>query len=246
MRLRISKFLWVLSTILCVTATVACADKNQGKREAAEKAIAEQNKLQESKKEVAANDTVPPEISFSSDSVNLTVQQTVDYDHIMIGLKAIDNIDGDISNKITRESTNVEEHRSGDYKIKYSVQDSAGNVSEFVLPVHITSKYTKEQESQYFSAISCLNKTTEQLKNPSSANITYITTTEDGNLVHMIFTATNGFGGRTRGQSIYTSDGAFAIDNDGPFNQDNIGVEITYKELIDFDKYYNPDSYVNR
>lgn len=230
--------------MLCMTITTSCADNN--KRVSAEKAIAEQNELQKSKKEMAANDIEPPEITFNSDSVNLTVPQTVDYDHILIGLKAVDNVDGDISDKIVCESTTVKEHRAGDYEITYSVQDSAGNSSEFILPVHITSKYTKEQEAQYFASITCLNKTTAALKSPTSTDITYITATKDGSFVHMIFTATNGFGGRIRGQSIYADDGSFAIDDDGPFDMDNIGVEITYDELIDFDKYYNPDSYINR
>lgn len=53
---------------------------------------------------------------------------------------AIDNVDGDLTEKIEVEN-NVDYNTPGDYEIKYKVADSNQNESEKILKVHVKPKY---------------------------------------------------------------------------------------------------------
>jgi hypothetical protein len=53
---------------------------------------------------------------------------TIYFEYIDAGATALDNEDGDITNKIQTDS-NVDNTSIGQYQVKYSVEDNAGNVA---------------------------------------------------------------------------------------------------------------------
>jgi hypothetical protein len=81
-------------------------------------------------------DTTPPTIEMLGNSVESVYLGSIYRD---AGAKAIDNIDKDISNKIVVNS-NVDTSRLGEYKVIYSVKDSAGNEAKKIRVVKVTKK----------------------------------------------------------------------------------------------------------
>ncbi|KPA14856.1 repeat protein [Candidatus Magnetomorum sp. HK-1] len=72
---------------------------------------------------VIYSDTEPPVISLSGDQL-ITIAKGTTF--VEPGVSAVDNIDGDISEKIVVESQ-LDTETSGTYQIKYLVSDQAGN-----------------------------------------------------------------------------------------------------------------------
>jgi lysophospholipase L1-like esterase len=69
-------------------------------------------------------DKTPPVITLvGTQEINLTVGES----YTELGATALDNVDGDISNKITIYKNNVDTNVVGRYEVLYSVSDSAGN-----------------------------------------------------------------------------------------------------------------------
>lgn len=68
-------------------------------------------------------DSTKPKIEFNENKYIIAGEAFID------DVKAIDDIDGDITNKITKLS-NLDTNNEGTYKIKYTVSDNAGNISE--------------------------------------------------------------------------------------------------------------------
>ena len=225
--------------ILIGFTLLLCSCQNS-KKAAAEKAIIKQNEIASSKAEEAINDTTPPVITFYSDSVNITVPEKVDYKHIKLGLKAIDNIDGDISSKIVQENSTVKEHEVGDYEILYSVADKAGNNATLKLPVHITSKYPQDEEARLFTCIRAYNELKKNLKSPDSLRAKYITISLDGTMVNIVFSATNDFGAYKEGTASYSSYGDLIYITNGIGDRTNLGYEYSYDDLEKFSDYYYP------
>lgn len=70
-------------------------------------------------------DAVPPVITLNGEE-KITVEQNTNYTES--GAKAVDNLDGDITNKIVISGV-VKSSSPGEYLIHYSVTDKAGNVT---------------------------------------------------------------------------------------------------------------------
>ena len=73
----------------------------------------------------SSEDTTPPVITLNGGNVSLKVGES----YYELGAKAVDNIDGDISNKILINNT-VNTNKAGKYYVKYSVNDKAGNSAQ--------------------------------------------------------------------------------------------------------------------
>lgn len=50
---------------------------------------------------------------------------------------AYDDLDGEISNKVTVKTSTIKEHTAGDYTVTYTVKDSLGAVTTLVTSVHV-------------------------------------------------------------------------------------------------------------
>lgn len=211
------------------------------KRLNAEKAIKLKNEEQAQKKAAIENDKEPPELKCSENILTIEVNEDIDYDLLKSFLTATDNVDGDITDKIEQMSSNIKEHKIGNYEINYSVSDSAGNVSDLTVPVNIISKYTQDEIVRYEAALHCYDKIYESLKNPDSLNIEDIIAAEDGSTIKIIFSATNGFGARVTNKALYDKNIGFVIDDKGPFYESTVGVRITKDELINYYKYSYPN-----
>ncbi len=81
---------------------------------------------------VAKPDTTAPHITLNGGSITLKVGQS----YHELGAKAYDNVDGDISNKITIYN-GVNTHKAGIYYVKYSVSDKAGNKATAIRKVTV-------------------------------------------------------------------------------------------------------------
>ena len=68
-------------------------------------------------------DTTAPEISGVK-NLSVTVGNTPDY---LKGVTAADDVDGDVTDKITVDSSAVDVYKAGTYKVIYKVADAAGN-----------------------------------------------------------------------------------------------------------------------
>ncbi|EUJ41671.1 immunoglobulin-like domain-containing protein, partial [Listeria riparia] len=82
-----------------------------------------------------APDTTKPVITAS----NLSLQEGTNFDP-KAGVTASDDTDGDITNKITVTSNNVDTSKAGTYSVTYSVSDAAGNVATKTITVTVFTK----------------------------------------------------------------------------------------------------------
>ena len=93
----------------------------------------------EKKKEIVVNilDNVPPTITLDKESVNVKLNEEID---LLSGVKAEDNYDKDITDKITTTGE-VDASKEGTYEVKYDVKDSSNNSAETKV-----RKYTVKKE----------------------------------------------------------------------------------------------------
>ena len=78
-------------------------------------------------------DKTPPKITLlGKNPMSLNVGDK----YVEAGAKAVDDIDGDVSNKI-KISGSVDTSKYGDYSIIYQVEDSAGNMAKATRTVHV-------------------------------------------------------------------------------------------------------------
>ena len=223
----------------------ACLSGCDNKRRNAEEALKRQHESIEAAKKEDETDTIKPEINFANEVIKYEVSDRVDREYLLNGVKAYDNVDGDITNLVTIKEDNIEEHKRGDYHITFSVEDKSGNLNELVVPVQITSRYSSDEEARYFSCIRAVNEITKRLKIPNSFKLRYLTVSESGDHVNILYTAENNIGGKISGGAYYLSNvNKLYMDDHIPMI--SIGYEYNWGELEKFDKYYNPDSYVNR
>ena len=75
---------------------------------------------------VIVDDIEKPNINLKNGDITIFVNE----DYIEEGATANDNLDGDLSKKITIDKEELDTSKKGDYKIKYSVCDSHENCSE--------------------------------------------------------------------------------------------------------------------
>ena len=98
----------------------------------------------------AAADKVAPEITGNSDKV-CTVDEEI---NLLTGIKALDDVDGDISSNVTvtilpeLTVTNgkVTPNKTGDYEVQYSVTDKAGNKGEAFATLTVNPKLAEKTE----------------------------------------------------------------------------------------------------
>lgn len=65
------------------------------------------------------------------------VEDTIDDKILLKNVIAYDDLDGEISKKVTIKTSTIKEHTAGDYTVTYTVKDSLGVVTTLVKPVHI-------------------------------------------------------------------------------------------------------------
>ena len=82
-------------------------------------------------------DNIPPELTVSSDD---TIYLDENDSYVSPEYKAIDNVDGDITSKVKKES-NVDVSKVGEYTEKFTVEDSSKNVSTKEIKVIVQERY---------------------------------------------------------------------------------------------------------
>ncbi|HKL61552.1 MAG TPA: immunoglobulin-like domain-containing protein [Acholeplasma sp.] len=94
------------------------------------------------------NDKIAPHISyFEASKMNVSVKQNSTLD-IFEGLKAVDNLEGDITDKIEVDKGNFDISVVGTYELFFFVKDRAGNVSALISK-NITVLETYQLLSRY-------------------------------------------------------------------------------------------------
>lgn len=223
--------------MLCLS-TYGCSNtKNRKIDEALEKRQEEKHSL----KEQIKKDKTKPIIKYKLDSITMDASQNVDYDRIQMGLSAEDNLDGNITDKIKKENSNVVEHQEGDYEIVYSVKDRAGNKTTYSLPLTITSKYDPTEKNRLLSASKAC-KTFMDSTRLTDLFISNIISTSTGNMVLLSYDGTDEQGEFVDGRIIYYSeDGTFEnlpeySSYPSEFNENS---EYSEDDIDDFIKYYH-------
>lgn len=116
------------------------------------------------------NDTEKPEIKLFGDST-ITLKVGDEYEELKA--MAVDNVDGDISNKI-KITGKVDTTKAGTYKIKYTVSDSSKNKATITRTVIVEAKEETKEEPQQ-SEIT--NNNTSNTNTTNNANTTNNTNT---------------------------------------------------------------------
>ena len=75
---------------------------------------------------VIENDTTAPVITLEDGTETVSVKIDEDYD-LLAGVKASDDIEGDISDRVTVDTSNFNKFKAGTYDVYYSVKDEALN-----------------------------------------------------------------------------------------------------------------------
>ena len=73
----------------------------------------------------------------------LTLKQGASID-IMGGVKATDNIDGDITHLVTSNENSIDFNKKGNHKLIYTVQDKAGNETQETVMINVTRNDTTQ------------------------------------------------------------------------------------------------------
>lgn len=231
------QFKLILVLMLCLS-TCACSNtKNKKIDDAFKKRQEEKTSL---KKQIK-KDKTNPIIKYKSDNITMDVSQNVDYDRIQMGLSAEDNLDGNITDKIKKESSNVIEHQEGDYEIVYSVKDRAGNKTTFKLPITITSKYDPTEKNRLLSASKAYKAFVDN-NNLTDLYISNVISTSTGNMILIIYDGTDTQGEFVDGRMIYYSEnGTFEnLPEYSPYPSDfNNNSEYDEDDINDFIKYYH-------
>ena len=88
---------------------------------------------------IVYKDVVPPKITLSGDS---RVYVVLGESYKEAGYKAIDDCDGDITEKVTVKGS-VDTSKKGEYTIEYTVEDSYGNIAKAKRTVLVYDKQSK-------------------------------------------------------------------------------------------------------
>lgn len=148
------------------------------------------------KLKVQVVDTTKP-IFSGKDNIQIMVGENF---NPLENIKANDNYDGDISDKITILSNTINSEVAGEYKVVYSVVDSNGNQELFNTTVSVIEK-------KYVGIKLAIEYLKSILKNPDSLKIReifyddYQDYISDYDVVKINYSAQNGFGGTNVGTS---------------------------------------------
>ncbi len=86
-------------------------------------------------------DVTPPELSFVDDALQedpvVTIEQGSDF--TLPEVTAVDDVDGDITDRITVTGDEVDPDSAGTYTVRYEAEDDAGNTGTLTLEVVVTS-----------------------------------------------------------------------------------------------------------
>lgn len=150
-------------------------------------------------------DTKAPEIKLIHSS-------TYDIDEkfdIKTDIKATDNLDDDISDKIEILSNNVDTSKEGTYSISLKVKDSSGNETSQDIEVNVKDVLSKQDSA----SIEIIRMLKEVLKNPESLQVHKVTVSNPDGMMWTIkidYSAENGFGGMNR-ENLYITDTAISV-----------------------------------
>lgn len=75
------------------------------------------------------NDKVKPELTIKSSEENITINKDEEY-NLLTGVSGHDNLEGDITSRITVDIGIYDPSTPGEYMIKYNLKDSAGNEAD--------------------------------------------------------------------------------------------------------------------
>ena len=232
------KYFFLIVVLMLCLSTCGCSNtKNRKVDEALEKRQEEKTSL---KKQIK-KDKAKPLIKYKSDNITMDASQNIDYDRIQMGLSAEDNLDGDITDKIKKESSNVVEHQEGEYEIVYSVKDRAGNKTTYTLPLTVTSKYDPTEKNRLLS-VSKAYKTFVDSTKLTDLFISNIICTSTGNMVLLSYDGTDSQGEFVDGRIIYYSEsGTFEnLPEYSPYPSEfNENSEYSADDINDFIKYYH-------
>lgn len=222
---------------LSFSLLTSCSDTQR--RQVAESAI---QKAQDEHSSAVASDTCPPVFSCTMEKASYEVNDDIDFDRMILSLTAKDDVDGDVTSKIVQKETDVVEHKEGSYHVVYTVSDSAGNTSEFTLPIEITTKYTSDEKKRLQSCVKAYNKLCDSLKAPSTLSLSSACTDKYGYTVILNFSAQNSFGSYVSGHMLYssTSDTIVSIEKSQSDSFSSCTYIYDYDELKSFSDYYNP------
>ena len=231
------QFKLIMVLMLCLS-TCACSNTKSKK---VDDALEKRKQEKISLKEQIKKDQTKPIIKYNSDSLSMDVSQNFDYDRIQMGLSAEDNLDGDITDKIKKESSNVVEHQEGDYEIVYSVKDRAGNKTTFTLLLTIISKYDPTEKNRLLSASKAYKAVTDTIK-LTDLFISNIISTNSGNMILITYDGTDAQGEYIEERVIYYSENGTLenLPEYSPYPSEFNGYsEYTEDDITDFINYYH-------
>jgi len=95
---------------------------------------------------IKVEDKEKPVISVTNNKVNVSLNSNVD---LMKDVKAIDNYDNDLTNKI-KVTGSVDTSKVGSYEVKYNVSDSSGNKADEVTRTYVVEEIFKVNTSKEY------------------------------------------------------------------------------------------------
>lgn len=96
---------------------------------------------------VIVKDNIKPELTLNGSQV---VYSEVNTKYEELGYKAFDNNDGDITSKV-KIKNNIDEKKTGTYKVKYTISDSSGNKQEAIRTVIVVKKSDPNLKTIYLT-----------------------------------------------------------------------------------------------
>lgn len=167
-------------TLLLIMLFIFSGCNSHSKEQKISEAFTKRSQKNLNQLEKVKKDITPPTITSLSPEQTYTVNQIIDLDKIKASLSAEDNVDGDITDDIKFVSSSITPHQEGNYKIIYSVKDSASNISTISIKINITSKYTSNEKNRLSNAITACEKI-KQTYNLTNIYFNNIIANEDGN-----------------------------------------------------------------
>lgn len=235
------KFFNVGLIILLGITMCACTDTKSNR---VDEALAKKQKEEEKLKKRIKKDKTKPVITCSDENPTFEANKTIDFDRLLLSLKAVDNVDGDISKKIKQIKSNIVQHQEGDYHIEYSVKDSAGNKGTYSLPVKIISKYNPMEKNR-LNSVSKAFFTVSANKNLTDLYFPNIISTESGNMILVEYGGDDNRGEYQYGRIVYYSEDGHLeeLSEYASYPNDFQGQKYEYDEenVKDFIKYYHLD-----
>lgn len=156
-------------------------------------------------------DTLAPALTLNGAA---DVQLTVGDVYTELGVKALDNKDGDISSSV-QMSGSVDTNTPGTYTVTYTVKDKAGNASEITRTVVVQEKQV-DQAIRYTKIVGGMTDASSFVITSPGVN------DPDGYIATLIYTAKN----KNTGEIVVNSDGRFLNRSPGEWEVRIAGTTI--------------------